>query len=365
MTDSALVAMGDPQAPFSHVQAVLAHHDLLTSSRKPRLRADRRLLSIGDHFDWGAPTAEARAVAAADGEACLRWLASHDAAQVVILAGNHDLARVGELVNLDDDEFAALQVLADRHYLGGARRQDEEAFFRHCAFLPSTEIVSRDLSTYRFSQQRLVLQLLKARRLRLAHAEAGLLFTHAGVTRRALGRLGLDEQASAEAVADGLNGALDAAVTSCLGRRRTALQVPGLHRPGDGIGEGDGMIYHRPTFVENDQWLEPRRFDPRKLPRGLWQVVGHVRDKRLVGALGPWSVPKHHVDGVIRHLVVVDEHVSYRHGPPPPRDSLPADAAVMIFIDGAMNICAPEVYELLDAARVAPVRPSSSSLSGT
>jgi hypothetical protein len=51
--------------------------------------------------------------------------------------------------------------------------------------LPSTEIVARDLSTYRASQQALVLNLLRKRRLRLAHAENGLLFTHAGITRRA------------------------------------------------------------------------------------------------------------------------------------------------------------------------------------
>jgi len=342
--------MGDPQAPFAHVQQVLAHHDLLTSERRPRLKPGRRLLSIGDHFDWGAPTREARDAAATDGEACLRWLASHDDDQVVILAGNHDLARVGELFDLDDDTFTQLQVAADRHYLGGAARDDEEAFFRLCPFLPSTEIVSRDLSTYRASQQQLVLKLLKAKRLRLAHAEDGLLFTHAGITRRVLWRLGLDEGSSADVVAAALNGALDAGVVGCLtGRRRRRLALPGLHRPADGIGEGDGVLYHRPLFVEKDQWLEPRRFDPRKLPRGLWQVVGHVRDKRLVSSLGPWSVPTTHKDGVIRHLIVVDEHVSYRHGPPPPRSEVPKDAAVMIFIDGAMNICAPETYELLDA----------------
>ena len=350
MNDVALVAMGDPQAPFAHVQAVLAHNGLLTTQRRPRLKPGRRVLSIGDHFDWGQPTREARATAAKDGETCLRWLASHDAEQAVILAGNHDLARVGELFDVGDDLFAQLQEAADRHYFGGAAVEDEEAFFRLCAFLPSTEIVSRDLSTYRFSQQLLVLKLLRARRLRLAHAEDGLLLTHAGVTRRALWRLGLDEHSSADTIATALNSALDAGVADCLtGHRRRPLALPGLHRPADGIGEGDGVLYHRPLFVEQDQWLEPRRFDPRKLPRGLWQVVGHVRDKRLVSSLGPWSVPSTHEDGVIRHLVVVDEEVSYRHGPPPPRSDVANDAAVMIFIDGAMNLCAPERYELLNA----------------
>lgn len=352
MNDVALVAMGDPQAPFAHVQAVLGHHGLLTEGRRPRLRPGRRLLSIGDHFDWGGPGVEARTAAAADGEACLRWLASHDDDQVVILAGNHDLARVGELVAVSDDEFAALQAVADRHYLHGGGVDDEAAFFSRCAFLPSTEMVSRDLSTFRVSQRRLVLRLLKQRRLRIAHSEAGLLFTHAGVTRRALWRLGLDEDVGADTVAAALNGALDTAVDECLsGRRHRPLIIPGLHKPADGIGEGDGVLYHRPLFIEKDQWLEPRRFDPRQLPRGLWQVVGHVRDKRLVATLGPWSVPQQHRDGVVRHLIVVDDSVSYRHGPPPPRAQLPAHAAVMIFIDGAMSLCAPEVYELFDAAR--------------
>ncbi len=355
---NSLIAMGDPQAPFAHVQRVLAHHDLLTTQRRPRLKPGHSLLSIGDHFDWGAANAQARADAAADGEACLRWLASHDDDQVVILAGNHDLARVGELFGLSDEAFAALQVLSDRHYLGGAGRDDEEAFFRACAFLPSTEIVSRDVSTYRHSQQRLVTRLLKTKRLRLAHAQDGLLFTHAGITRRALWRLGLKERVGADVVAGALNAALDAAVVTCLtGRHRRPLAVPGLHRPADGISEGDGVLYHRPLFVENDQWLEPRRFDPRKLPRGLWQVVGHVRDKRLVSSLGPWSVPTTHKDGVLRHLIVIDEHVSYRHGPPPPRSDVPPDAAVMIFIDGAMNLCAPDTYELLDASSAQVWRP--------
>jgi hypothetical protein len=356
-TTTPIVAMGDPQAPFAHVQRVLAHHGLLSSARRPRILPGRRLLSIGDHFDWGSAHHDTRAAAAVDGEACLRWLASHDEDQVVILAGNHDLARVGELFGLSDDAFAKLQEVADRHYHHGAAREDEEAFFRQCSFLPSTEIVARDLSTYRASQQRLVLSLLRRRRLRVAWAEQGLLFSHAGITRRALWHLGLPEHNTPEVVANALNAALDAAVDDCLrGRRQKPLSIKGLHRPADGIGEGDGVFYHRPRFVEADQWIEPRRFDPRHLPRGLWQVVGHVRDKRLVQSLGPWSVPKQHVDGVLRHLIVVDDTVTYRHGPPPPRADVSPEAAVMIFIDGAMNLCAPEVYELLDTATCAAVQ---------
>jgi hypothetical protein len=343
-----LQAMGDPQAPFDTVRAVLDHHGMLASGR---LKPGARLLSIGDHFDWGR--VEDRQRSADDGEALLSWLAGHEASQVVVLAGNHDLARVRELVNVDDDAFARLQVLADRHYWGPKNEDDDAAFFRDCPFLPSTEIVARDLSTYRASQRALVKGLLLDRRMRLAHAEGGLLFTHAGVTRNALMRVGLDDGAAPEAIAAGLNRALDDAVDTCLrGPVDLPLALPGLHRPADGIGEGDGVLYHRPTFVDDDVWLEPRRFDPRRLPRGLWQVVGHVRDRRCVSALKAWSEPKTHVVGVVRHLIARGNEVVYRHGLPPRRSLVPADASVMIFIDGAMQECPPASYQLLDVAAV-------------
>lgn len=349
--------MGDPQAPRRVVTAVLKRHGALAGRR-----LGRRLLSIGDHFDWGGSSAADRAASAADGEATLRWLASHPDDQVVIIAGNHDLARVGELAGLDDDAFAALQVIADEHYYGDGGVDAERRFFRAAPQLPTTEIIARDLSTYRASQALLVTRLLRRRRMRLAHAEGGLLFTHAGVTRKTLWRLGLHDDDDVDLIAAALNAALDDAVDACLvGRRRRPLIIPGVHRPADGIGEGDGVLYHRPTFVDEDAWVEPRRFDPRTLPRGLWQVVGHVRDRRLVKALAPWSDVSESVDGVIRHLIAHDGTVRYRHGPPPPRDAVHPDAAVIIFIDGAMNACAPENYQLLDVDRV-DVVPASTKL---
>ena len=349
-----LLAMGDPQAPFSRVLAVLRHHGILDErTATPRLRDDARLVSLGDHFDWGGRSHVERAAVAHDGEQCLRFLASHNVEQVILLAGNHDLARVGELLHVDDATFAELQEAADLHYYDDPSVAHAARFFRRSGSLPSTEIVARDLSTFRVSQRKLVLSLLRRRRLRLAHAEHGLLFTHAGVTLKALWHLGLDEGAHAADIAAALNHALDEAVDSCLGpRRKRPLSIPGLHRPGDGIGEGDGILYHRPTFVDDDQWLEPRRFDPRRLPRGLWQVVGHVRDSRCVKALKGWSEVAVPVNGVLRHLTVIDGVVRYRHGPPPPRSALPDDAAVMIFIDGGMSAADVEQYQLLDAVRL-------------
>lgn len=356
--------MGDPQAPFAKVKEVLARRGLLAGDR-----ITGRLLSIGDHFDWG--TVDDRADAAHDGEALLSWLASHDPNDVVILAGNHDLARVGELNDVDDARFAYLQRLADRHYHGVSKddhsqeRIDAEfAFFRACPTLPSTEIVARDLSTYRHSQHRLVRRLLIERRMRLAHAEGGLLFTHAGITRKALTRIGVDDATAAsvdgaDVIAASLNRALDEAVARHLVHSSTSpLVLPGLHRPADAIAEGDGVLYHRPTWVAKDQWLEPRRFDPRRLPAGVWQVVGHVRDKRCVSSLRPhkhappsavgWTDVVEARPGVLRHLIAWNNTVMYRHGLPPPRNEVPRDAAVMIFIDGALSECPVESYELLD-----------------
>lgn len=362
-----LLAMGDPQANRDVVLRHLTRHGLLRPPRAgqlledtPRFAPHTRLLSIGDHFDWGLPNQPAREHAARDGEATLRFLCAAPPEQVIVLAGNHDLARVADLHDVDDHTFAGWQVLADAHYYGHGDEaahgdlSDDSAdrFFAACRRLPSTEMVARDLSTYRASQQALVRTLLLRRRLRLAHAEHGVLFTHAGITRKTVARLGLLEEASAARIAAGLNQALDDAVDHCLrGRRRQPLSIPGIYRPADGIGEGDGMLLHRPLYLEKDQWLEPRRFDPRTLPRGLWQVVGHVRDARCISALGPWSEPTMPRPGVLRHLMVTGPRatptVVYRHGLPPPRASVDADAAVMIFIDGAMNACPEEDYELL------------------
>ena len=72
-TRSRRVVIGDPQAPLSRVLAILDRHDLLGADG--RLRPAVQLISIGDHFDWGAPAERARA--RHDGLALLAWLAAH------------------------------------------------------------------------------------------------------------------------------------------------------------------------------------------------------------------------------------------------------------------------------------------------
>src|SRR5690349_20656807 len=100
---TARVAIGDPQAPLPKVLEILDRHDLLGDDGRVHPRA--QLVSMGDHFDWGAP--DERSFAGESGYALLAWFAAHPREQVSILVGNHDLARVGELVPFDDARFAA------------------------------------------------------------------------------------------------------------------------------------------------------------------------------------------------------------------------------------------------------------------
>src|SRR2546423_294420 len=96
-----LVAVGDPQAPLATFFAVLDRHGL---RKDERVAPDVTLIVMGDYFDWGTP-AECQK-AATDGLELLEWLASHDEDEVVLIIGNHDLGRVGELASFDDASFA-------------------------------------------------------------------------------------------------------------------------------------------------------------------------------------------------------------------------------------------------------------------
>ena len=97
--------MGDPQTTFDKVMAVLAHHDALAGDR---LAADVDLVSIGDHFDHDLadPVAAGR-----ESMRVLRWLVAQGD-QVTLLFGNHDAARVMEMIGFDDARFTAARTLA-------------------------------------------------------------------------------------------------------------------------------------------------------------------------------------------------------------------------------------------------------------
>jgi hypothetical protein len=339
--------MGDPQAYLERVLEVLDAHGALSDDGW--LADELTLISMGDHFDWGGNRPAERDQAAADGEALLRWLAAHPRDQVVILAGNHDLARVGELWDLSDEEFRAEQAAADRSYKKGDAA--EVAFRAAHTRWPCAEVVARDLSTYRERQRHLVSELLQAERMVAAHAFGGALYVHAGITHHELTTLGLQPNASAEDIAAALNTRLRDAARLLPSAR---LILEGLHRPGDRSAEGSGMFYHRPTRDEaaRAKYMKGappwRRFNPEQLPQGLVQVVGHVGDKKCRDELGDWCDPETARYGVVRHLVVSAGAGRYAHGPPP-AGTTDTDA-LMIFIDNGMkDVAAASDYQLLDA----------------
>ncbi len=341
-------AIGDPQAPFATFRRVLDRHGLLASDG--RLRPDVLLVSMGDHFDYGSR--EARDEAARSGLELLGWLAAHPEDQVVILAGNHDLARVGELAGFDDAAFAAVQKEADAVYdLTGADREDaEKAFLAKHPNVPTAECIARDFSNFRVAQRELVHALLASGRMRAAYAAAGdLLMSHAGVTVDAATPAHGRDAASIAASLQARLASAFAGYAKHDAATGLPFAVPSLpHRPGDAEhGEGDGIFYHRPAKPNADGTRQPRRFDPRRLPPGITQVVGHIGDPKCRTLLTPaWTddaSPRH---GVLRHLITDGAAVHYAHGTP---STTPAAAeAAMIFVDGGMAKAEPDAYELLD-----------------
>jgi hypothetical protein len=343
------VAMGDPQAPFDKVKAIFARYGLLGPDG--RLRPHVQLTSMGDHFDWGR--AEERVRAGDDGLRLLSWLASHPAEQVQLVLGNHDLGRVGELWSFDDARFEEAFALAYAAYTDdrAGRDEAERRFLERFPEVPSAECVARDLSTFRVAQRDLVTELLRSGRFRLAFAAApDLLLSHAGVTQDELSARGLskDEARSAPHAAGALNGALDQAIAAWSGR---PLCIPGLHQPGSvAQGEGRGMLYHRPELPElgNPKHFEGpprRRFDPRRLPPGLTQAIGHTRDKKCQTLLAGWAAGPAAGEGPLRTLTVTGDAGLYRAGTHAGGDSR---SAIVLFTDGGMSHSTVDAYELLD-----------------
>ncbi|WP_224362443.1 metallophosphoesterase [Hyalangium versicolor] len=347
------VAIGDPQADITRFLGILDRHGLLTE--RGWLAPEVQLVSVGDHFDWGK--AHERDAVARSALRLVAWLAAHPADQAIILAGNHDLGRVGELADFTDATFAQAQEEADRIYDGDDTDEARErTFLDRFPQVPTVELVARDFSAFREEQRTWITYLLRTRRLRVAYAAGpDLLVLHAGVTREDLGVVGVpqERQADARTVADALNQALDAAVSAWQGGR---LVMPALHVPGSAdFGEGRGIFYQRPSLRpdegERTRLTPRRRFDPRRLPAGLTQVVGHTRDKRSRDLL---CLPGEIRDGVLRHLVTDGARVAYAHGTP--KGTGPGEA-VLIFTDGGMREAPLEAYELFDLDTRTAARP--------
>jgi hypothetical protein len=347
------VAIGDPQAPFEKFLGILERHGLL--GKTGRLRRDVFLVSMGDHFDYGTPAE--REAAATGGLALLGWLAGHPADQVVILAGNHDLARVGELAGFSDATFAAAQAEADVVYAmtGPEGIAAEAAFLAKYPQVPTVESVARDFSNFRVAQRGLVHRLLASGRMRAAYAAApDLLLTHAGVTLDALPSPASPAAPpmDAPAIAASLQERLATAYAAYVARDAAAgmaFEAPSLpHLPGNRArGEGDGIFYHRPRKPNADGAVGSRRFDPRRLPKGITQVVGHVGDEKCRKLLtAAWTDDATPAYGVLRHLLTDGAEVRYAHGMP--AGPVPKESAAMLFVDGGMAHADPGAYELLD-----------------
>jgi hypothetical protein len=345
------VAMGDPQAPLETVLEVLDAHGLL--GEDGWLRPEVQLVSVGDHFDWGGLADAPKATD--DALALLSWLAHHDDDHAVLVVGNHDLARVGELASFDDETFVRARDEAAAIYGDGARADaaSERAFLARWPELPSVEAVARDFAAFRTQQRSLVAHLLRRGRYHLAVAVGhGALVTHAGVTTGQLATVGIDPRGSAEAIAAGLDARLAAAVRAWDGRR--PFRIEDLHWPGDAEGgEGGGVLYHRPVHPDVERGdARGRRFDPRDLPRGLVQIVGHIRDEKCRKLLGPWVKDEAPQEGPVRHLITDGARVRYAAGPGP----VPAaHESKMLFIDGGMRHVSAARYELLDLERLEPL----------
>jgi hypothetical protein len=193
--------------------------------------------------------------------------------------------------------------------------------------------------------------------MRLAFAAADdLLLTHAGVTLDDLDALGLPSSAHADAprIAEALDAALADAVRAFAG---APLEIaPGLHRPGSAAsGEGRGMLYHRPAnpaYEAPELYALPqRRFDPRRLPRGLTQAIGHIQDSKCRKLLRDWVASEPAEPGELRHLITDGARVHYARdarcvecGEGVERDA----NAALLFLDGGMLRADPARYQLLD-----------------
>ncbi|HSN26920.1 MAG TPA: metallophosphoesterase [Kofleriaceae bacterium] len=341
--------MGDPQAPWAKIRELLERHGALDTTRD-RLADDVVLVSIGDHFDYDHrdPVACAR-----EGLEVLRWLASHDPAQVVLLLGNHDAARVMELATISDAEFAEARE--------ASHRLAPHDFAARYPRLPAAGVIGRDYASFTTEQRALVMELLLAGRFHLAATGELLdgrvaLLTHAGVTTRELAMLGApaDPHAIAAALEAHLAAAVERVATDWERGALAPLSLAPLHHAGPPGEEGGGLLYHRPSNPATGSTFHterPRRFDPRTLPP-ITQIAGHSGHAKCVQELGVWALPGAHArkHGGIRTLRFDPQRgeVTYDLGVAP---ALPG-AAELILIDGELRRLPPFDVELLPLGRL-------------
>lgn len=362
--------MGDPQAPMSKVLAVLGAHAALGGDGN--LAADVVLVSIGDHFDYDLNDPVNAGI---QGLRTLRWLASHDPAQVRLLFGNHDAARVMELVGLDDARFAAARALGrsiaetrQRHGAAAAERREHDEFVAQFPDVATPNLAARDYASYSEAQRELVMELLLKGRFHLALSGMmpdgrAVLLTHAGVTNRELALLGMPDERDphrlAAALEQWMRAAIEARRAEWQGGSHTPMSLAPLHVPGSGSQEGGGLLYHRPAQVDrpggDPAWeldpARPRRFDPRSLPLGLRQVAGHTGHRKCKAELDDgWctAAARQKELGGIRTLRVDGDSVLYDVGILDDRHGV----TDLYLVDGEMRFAAPGDYMLLPLAEI-------------
>jgi hypothetical protein len=355
--------MGDPQASFAHVTEILRHHGLLNMSGQ--LLEDTHLISIGDHFDYGTDNLQD---VGEQGRQTLLWLAQHTESRCTLLLGNHDTVRVMEFAGVESDAlFAKAHVEARRVYAlqkcaAPDAAEAEAQFLKQFPMIPAVGYAARDFSAFSIAQRTLVVDLLLQRRFRLAVTvtlEDGscALVSHAGITVRELEALRIAPNATPRVIADALNAFLFSRVDRVrelwLKGNVVPLDLAPLLVAARNGQESGGMLFHRPSNPMREgidrsseyAMAAPRRFDPRKLPAGLRQVVGHIGHRKCLEVLGDWVSPDAaaHKVGGIRTLRVLDGAAHYTMG------CLPAQtcAADLIMVDGEMRSVAPEHYPLL------------------
>jgi Calcineurin-like phosphoesterase len=362
--------MGDPQAPFAKTLEVLATHGALDGDR---LAPDVVLVSIGDHFDYDLHDP---VTAGAEGLRTLRWLASHEPRQTLLLLGNHDASRVMELATISDSEFEAARMLArgiDATEKAEGKNAAAERVLREFEpqfpSLPPPGVIGRDYASFSSEQRALVMELLLSGRFQLALTGAltdgrPVLITHAGVTSRELAILGI-----ADPVPASVAPALEAHLAAAIDRVRddwqrgelAPMSLAPLHVTGSPGEEGGGLLYHRPSNPQRHDadpaWAlaptRPRRFDPRTLPVGLTQIAGHSGHAKCVEELGSWVAPaaRARQHGGIRTLRVAPTGVTYDLGIAPPEQQV----ADLILIDGELRRVPATEVALLPLAHVSRV----------
>jgi hypothetical protein len=353
-------AIGDLQTRFEHLRAVLTEKGYLGSGGW--LRPEVGLVAMGDYFDFGSANPPAGAELEArsrEGVRILEWLAAHPPDQVVILLGNHDAVRVTELAGTSDDEFAAARDLALRAHASQADVDHE--FSLRFPGIPTPESARRDFATFHSCQrQALQKQLLAGRVVLGAVGERhgrSLLITHAGVTLREIGLLGLPATADAREICRALGEWLHDRV----GRVREAweldeaapLDLAPLHVAGTSHREAGGLLSHRPANPDLASEVDPdrpRRFHPLDLPPGLGQVCGHTRAGKAAHELRPWATERALAvrPGALRTLRVAGDEVTYDAGVLEGAGG----SALLYLVDVGLDEAPPEHVDLLEFDRI-------------